>query len=156
MRGIEHGVLILSTWWTYPNATDTLAAERDVGFVVDLNLTTDPVIGFLGAEHLDERPGVLLVEEQFLVVVDDQRELLLEDVGLLVLEFDDLPIFDGEDLGYAKWRGDATTSPGNPRSLRRRRCGGVKWVVGPCCASLCRSDFGGRPTRELLGEGRSR
>ena len=42
------------------------------------------------------------------------------------------------------------------RSLRRRRCGGVKWVVGPCCASLCRSDFGGRPTRELLGEGRSR
>ena len=43
-----------------------------------------------------------------------------------------------------------------PRSLRRRRCGGVKWVVGPCCASLCRSDFGGRPTRELLGEGRSR
>ena len=44
----------------------------------------------------------------------------------------------------------------HPRSLRRRRCGGVKWVVGPCCASLCRSDFGGRPTRELLGEGRSR
>ncbi len=42
------------------------------------------------------------------------------------------------------------------KSLRRRRCGGVKWVVGPCCASLCRSDFGGRPTRELLGEGRSR
>ena len=42
------------------------------------------------------------------------------------------------------------------RSLRRRRWGGVKWVVGPCCASLCRSDFGGRPTRELLGEGRSR
>ena len=43
-----------------------------------------------------------------------------------------------------------------PRSLRRRRWGGVKWVVGPCCASLCRSDFGGRPTRKLLGEGRSR
>ena len=42
------------------------------------------------------------------------------------------------------------------RSLRRRRCRGVKWVVGPCCASLCRSDFGGRPTRELLGGGRSR
>ena len=43
-----------------------------------------------------------------------------------------------------------------PRSLRRRRWRGVKWVVGPCCASLCRSDFGGRPTRWLLGGGRTR
>ena len=58
------------------------------------------------------------------------------------------------------WRGVARRGLRNQtkatRSLRRRRCGGVKWVVGPCCASLCRSDFGGRPTRELLGEGRSR
>ena len=33
------------------------------------------------------------------------------------------------------------------RSLRRRRCCGVKWVVGPCSDLSCRSSFGGRPTR---------
>ncbi len=69
----------------------------------------------------------------------------------------------GEQIARLNQSGksQASTSPQPkpapaPRSLRRRRCGGVKWVVGPCCASLCRSDFGGRPTRELLGEGRSR
>ncbi len=34
-----------------------------------------------------------------------------------------------------------------PRSLRRRRCRGVKWVVGPCSDLSRRSSFGGRPTR---------
>ena len=49
--------------------------------------------------------------------------------------------------GLASWYGDEYDGKPTARSLRRRRCCGVKWVVGPCSDLSCRSSFGGRPTR---------